>query len=320
MSGSHERGSAANFLAPARSTSPIIVHDDSYANWILGSSHPTQGRRFINGFNRLVDRFDDQLGILPPRLATIEELALVHEASFLTAVTEDYLCNEWSGHRGDLARLAQTFVGGTLVALDALLDGSTLTAVHLPGAKHHAQYDRSSGFCVFADFAIAAKVAVAKGLKVAILDVDAHHGDGTENLCLDDPNIMTFSVHESGIFPGTGLADYPEHHAYNEALVRGDGDDQLMAAVSRFSALAHEFKPDLIFVAAGADGHELDPLSSLQYKSGGMFLALAYVRNSFPTTPFLMGGAGGYRPDDATPEMWDNAVHALVMGSELPHG
>ena len=253
-------------------------------------------------------------------MATIEELSLVHEASYLTSVTEDYLCSEWSGHRGDLAKLAQKFAGGTLVALDALLDGSTLTAIHLPGAKHHAQYDRSSGFCVFADFAIAAKVAAAKGLKVAILDVDAHHGDGTENLCLDDLNIMTFSVHEAGIFPGTGLVDSPESQAYNNPLARGAGDEELVSAVSRFNQVASEFAPDVIFVAAGADGHELDPLSGLQYSAGGMWLAMSNLREAFPSTPVLMGGAGGYRPDDASPQMWDNTVDALVQGSVLPRG
>ena len=256
---------------------------------------------------------------MPPRKATIEELALVHEASYLTAVTEDYLCSEWSGHRGDLAQLSQTFVGGTLVALDALLNGLTLTAIHLPGAKHHAQFDRSSGFCVFADFAIAAKTAVARGLKVAILDVDAHHGDGTENLCLDDPNIITFSVHEAGIFPGTGLVDSPENQTYNHPLARGAGDEELVLAVSRFDQVASEFAPDLIFVAAGADGHELDPLSGLRYSTGGMWLAMSNLREAFPSTPVLIGGAGGYRPDDATPQMWDNAVDALVKGSVLPN-
>ena len=251
-------------------------------------------------------------------MATIEELSLVHKATYLTAVTEDYLCSEWSGHRGDLARLAQTFVGGTLVALDALLDGSTLTAIHLPGAKHHAQYDRSSGFCVFADFAIAAKTAVAKGLKVAILDVDAHHGDGTENLCLDDPNILTFSIHESGIFPGTGKRDFPDDFAYNHPLEAGATDEQLVWGVQRFNIVARDFDPDLIFVAAGADGHELDPLSGLQYSHGGMYLAMGNLRNSFPSMPMLIGGAGGYQPDEWTPRMWDAAVQSIVDASALP--
>jgi acetoin utilization protein AcuC len=267
----------------------------------------------------LIKSFNQNLSILEPRLATLEELLLVHTSDYISAVTQDYLCGEWDGHRGDLAELAQKFVGGTLVALDSLLAGETLTAIHLPGAKHHAQADHSSGFCVFADFAIAAKVAVSKGLRVAILDVDAHHGDGTENLCLDDPNIMTFSVHEAGIFPGTGLGDEVERFAYNEPLVTGDGDAELVSAVSRFTMLTAEFKPDVIFVAAGADGHHLDPLSHLKFETGGMFLAMGVLRNAFPAMPILMGGAGGYQPDKWTPRMWQSAAEALVTGSEFPN-
>jgi acetoin utilization protein AcuC len=259
------------------------------------------------------------VNIVGSRLATYDELALVHTDEYITSVTKDYECDEWSGSRSDLAELAQMFVGGTLVALDALLSGETLTAIHLPGAKHHAQADHSSGFCVFADFAIAAKVAVSKGLRVAILDIDAHHGDGTENLCLEDPNIMTFSVHEGGIFPCTGLGDQAEKFAYNEPLVSGDGDVELIQAVLRFSALAADFKPDLIFVAAGADGHYLDPLSRLRYDTGGVFKALGNLRSGFQSTPFLMGGAGGYQPDTFTPEMWQIAAESLVKGSELPY-
>lgn len=232
-------------------------------------------------------------------------------------VVQGWVSNEWAGQNEELALLAQTFVGGTLVALDALLNGETLTAIHLPGAKHHAQYDRSSGFCVFADFAIAAKVAVSKGLKVAILDVDAHHGDGTENLCSDDPNIMTFSVHQLGIFPNTGEYEIPEKLVFNEGLVAGDGDAELSAAVDRFNGLAFNFAPDLIFIAAGADGHREDPLSRLNYEVEGFRVAMSKVRERFPSLPILMGGAGGYEPDNFTPQMWRSAADGLVSGSVL---
>ena len=230
-------------------------------------------------------------------------------------VLEDWVTDEWAGQNEDLALLAQTFAGGTLVTLDALLNGETLTAIHLPGAKHHAQFDHSSGFCVFADFAIAAKVAVSKGLKVAILDVDAHHGDGTEYLCAEDLNIMTFSVHQFGIFPGTGIREIPEKFVFNEGLASGNGDAELLAAVERFNAVAIDFAPDLIFIAAGADGHREDPLSRLNYEVEGFQAAMAKVRESFPSLPILMGGAGGYEPDTYTPQMWRSAADALVSGS-----
>jgi len=299
-------------IKSATTTNPIIIHDDFYNNWNLTV---TKGRRFINGLSQLQNHFGDKLSIVAPRLVTVEELTLVHELNYVEEVTKDWITDEWAGQNEELALLAQTFAGGTLVALDTLLNGETLTAIHLPGAKHHAQYDHSSGFCVFADFAIAAKVAVSKGLKVAILDVDAHHGDGTENLCAEDPNILTFSVHQLGIFPGTGAHEIPEKLVFNEGLPGGAGDAELLGAVERFNELATDFAPDLIFVAAGADGHREDPLARLNYEAEGMFDAMSKVRECFPSLPILMGGAGGYEPDNYTPQMWLSAATGLVSGS-----
>ncbi len=302
----------------------VIVHSPDYENWIFSSSHPTQGRRFINGYNQVLAAVNNaNVATVEPRLATREELALVHTQDYISEVLDQHSCEEWDGKRPDLSTLASTFVGGTLTALEALLDGETATAVHLPGAKHHAQADTSSGFCVFADFAIAAKIAVARGYKVAIFDYDAHHGDGTENLCADDPNILTYSVHEQGIFPGTGNCSDPERHVYNRPLNVNelnaefeDGqfnfrhDEALVGAALEFARLASEFGADILFIAAGADGHHTDPLSHLQYHSeylikvfGGIF-----SQAGLAALPVLIGGAGGYRPDDATPEMWAEAV------------
>ena len=295
----------------------VLVHDDSYVNWVFNPTHPTQGRRFINGFNKIQESFSG-IEVRSPRMAERAERELVHSREYVDQVISDFRCDEWHEQRPELAELAQTFVGGTLVALDALLAGETLTAVHLPGAKHHAQYDHSSGFCVFADFAIAAHIATALGKKVAIFDLDAHHGDGTENLCAENPNILTFSIHENGIFPGTGHEDDVSKHVYNRPLdpdlsdrVWAD-DERLVLAGIEFQQLVREFGADLIFVAAGADGHYSDPLSSLRYSSGGVFKTLGNLRQSFEQTPILMGGAGGYKPDAGTPEMWAAAVQGLM--------
>ncbi|MCX6443043.1 MAG: hypothetical protein NTW43_02555 [Actinobacteria bacterium] len=120
-----------------------LVHSPEYANWFFSDDHPTQGRRFINGYNLIVS---DQR-ILEPRLATTSELARVHSAGYINEVTSEHRSSEWSGAREDLARFATLFAGGTLVALDALLKDEADVAIHLPAAKHHAQYDHSSGFC-----------------------------------------------------------------------------------------------------------------------------------------------------------------------------
>ena len=297
---------------------PIIVHSDEYANWVFDEHHPTQGRRFVNGLYAVSMNLHDRQGVsgssprvVLPRLATVSELQRVHTAEYVHQVTVEHRCDEWAGQRPDLAKLAQLFVGGTLTGLAALLEGQTTLAVNLPGAKHHAQADRSSGFCVFADFAIAAKVAQEAGWRVAILDVDAHHGDGTENLLFEDAGVLTFSVHQAGIFPGTGLGDVPERSVYNQPLRAGDGDEQLRQSVERFLALCEEFEPTMLFVAAGADGLASDPLTGLQYTIRGLAGAVGQVRTRYPNMPILMGGAGGYQPDGGTPLAWGAMAGAL---------
>ena len=259
-----------------------------------------------------------------PRLATRAELERVHARHYLDEVLNNHVSSQWRGEREDLAPLASTFVGGTLTALDALLNKKALTAIHLPGAKHHAQFDHSSGFCIFGDFAIAADIATKDhGLKVAILDIDAHHGDGTENLTADNPKVLTYSIHVKGIFPGTGNESRPELQVYNAALesrdkhsnLFGKGDVALSYYVHDFIGLLDEFKPDIIFIACGADGHQEDPLSSLQYSVEGYVGVAQLVRAKYPQIPILMGGAGGYLPDTRTPEVWANFAAALAVVS-----
>jgi acetoin utilization protein AcuC len=232
----------------------------------------------------------------------------VHSPAYIKEVTEEFICTEWSGAREDLARFATLFAGGTLVALDALLNKEADVAIHLPAAKHHAQYDHSSGFCVFTDFALAADIATKDHrLKVAIIDIDAHHGDGVENLTRENPNVLTFSIHEQGIFPGTGNSDEPENSVFNYPLsiaTTGLGDNALLAGINRFIPIARDFQPDLLFITSGADGLAEDPLTNLQYTVEGYAAAASLLAKAFPDTPKLMGGAGGYLPDSGTPDVW----------------
>ena len=256
-----------------------------------------------------------------PRIATRAELERVHAPHYIDEVLNGHLSSQWPGKRPDLATLASTFVGGTLTALDALLNKGSRTAIHFPGSKHHAQYDHSSGFCIFNDFAIAADIATKDyGLRVAILDIDAHHGDGVENLTADNPMVLTYSIHEKGIFPGTGNEDYPEKNIYNFPLVpknadlnsRGKGDDALSYGVELFIDKLDTFKPDLIFITCGADGHKEDPLSSLEYSVDGYAAIAQLLRECYPDMPMVLGGAGGYLPDTRTPEVWARFATELM--------
>ena len=300
-----------------------LIHSDQYADWIFNPSHPTQGRRFIKAkelLEELIADINTPLTIVAPRSATKAELSRVHSSEYINEVLENHVTSQWTGARPDLSELAALFAGGTLVALDSLVTGKAKTAIHFPGAKHHAQYDYSSGFCVFADFALAADIATKDfSKKVAILDFDAHHGDGTENLTAENPSVLSYSIHENGIFPGTGDCSIPEKFVYNYPLGdqngegdSGKGDEALLKGVADFGRLADEFNADLIFVAAGADGHSEDPLSSLQFTISGYETAAKYLRKKFPNTPILIGGAGGYLPDTRTPEVWAEFCREII--------
>jgi len=299
-----------------------LIHSDEYKNWIFDPTHPTQGRRFNNARDLLITSAKkegvDLVEVLP-RPATEAELLRVHTPAYIDEVVNKHISTEWDGERPDLASLASLFVGGTLTALDALLTNKTKLAIHFPGAKHHAQADHSSGFCIFNDFALAADIASKDhGKNIIIIDIDAHHGDGVENLTADNPKVLTFSVHQDGIFPGTGDESKPGYF-YNIPLEAGAGDKELLDAIEQFIYVIGardriwDWQPDLLFITCGADGHKEDPLTSLEYSVDGYVAVTKRIKERFPDLPILLGGAGGYLPDTRTPEIWAGvAVHLII--------
>lgn len=305
----------------AADTTIALIHSDLYADWVFDPSHPTQGRRFIKARELLRTNAPQVgvrvLGIESDFFPSRDHLERAHSADYLDAVLIDGISGEWAAPRMDLARLAHRMAGGTFLAARALINEHARTAVHFAGAKHHAMRDHSSGFCVFNDFALVAtylfddEPAIER---IAILDIDAHHGDGTEALLRDDPRVMTLSIHDGTIFPGTGFHDDAEQNVFNRALDLGAGDAELATHVNTFVKKTISFDPSMIFIAIGADGHVSDPLSTLCYSIEGMEQAVASVRAAFPTTPFLLGGAGGYQPDTITPQAWARMALAAATG------
>lgn len=301
-----------------------LIDEPSYGDWTLGSEHPTKGVRHLIGNHVLraralaadVDVLDIRCRIEGVRKA----IECVHTKDYVSQVIDQGITNEWPGSRPELGGLAAKIVGGSLAALDALLAGEAAIAVNLAGAKHHAHRDHSSGFCVFNDFAVAAIEAIERGQRVAVLDWDAHHGDGTEVLLKDIPEALTFSIHQEGIFPGTGLVNFPNRNVYNRPLRAGSsGSITLMHQVMEFANLAKQFGATIIFLAAGADGHRRDPLSDLRFTTVDFGRAARYLRSLVGELPILMGGAGGYCPRDITPEVWAEVAVSLATGDRYHH-
>ena len=182
----------------------------------------------------------------------------------------------------EVARLA---AGAIVQAVDRTLAGRgrSLALVRPPG--HHAEADRAMGFCLFNNVAIAAAHALASGLsKVAIVDYDVHHGNGTQWTFYDDPRILYVSTHQYPFYPGTGAAadvgrDAGAGFTLNVPMAAGatDGDYDLVFTHLIVPALT-AFAPELLLVSAGYDAHERDPLAGMRVTTEGYRAMTRYLR------------------------------------------
>jgi acetoin utilization deacetylase AcuC-like enzyme len=168
---------------------------------------------------------------------------------------------------------ARRAVGGCVAAVDAVLSGESRTAfVGCRPPGHHAETATAMGFCLFGNIAIAAKRALDHhGLsRVAIVDFDVHHGNGTQDLLWDEARALFVSSHQMPLFPGSGHSREVGAHenVLNLPLDAGTGSAEMRRVYedSAFPAL-HEFAPELILVSAGFDAHRADPLAGLNWST-----------------------------------------------------
>jgi acetoin utilization deacetylase AcuC-like enzyme len=166
---------------------------------------------------------------------------------------------------------ARRAVGGALAAVDAVLSGqahNAFVATRPPG--HHAERSRQMGFCLFGNVALAAQHALQRhGLgRVAIVDFDVHHGNGTQDLLWDEQNVLFFSSHQMPLWPGSGRADETGAHGQVVNLPLAPGSDgKAMRALYQASVFPQidAFRPDLVLISAGFDAHSADPLAQLHW-------------------------------------------------------
>lgn len=292
-----------------------VAYDDRLLKWQLGKGHPTNPARAQRAVALLgeTDLGDHKLDVQPIFDRAYEDLLIVHDKSYVAETLEGWN-SEWAGRQVGLGSCAALMFDGTMQLVDQILTGDTKLAFAPQGAKHHAMRDHGSGFCVFNDFAAAAHRFANEGMRVFYLDTDAHHGDGVEALCRDRRDIVTASIHDSSIFPGTGFASVPEYGVINYPLERDAGDVQLIESVMDALKIARAFKPDVFLWAIGGDGYKDDPLSSLQYTYGAYKYVAERVGEyvGVRDIPILLGGAGGYLPLTHTPAVWTTCVAGVA--------
>jgi acetoin utilization deacetylase AcuC-like enzyme len=270
--------------------SPIAIVDDTRfdAHTDSAGQHPECPERLLAArqglYARLPESERDKLAV---RMATPAELARMHSAEYLASL--DVRLREGHGELdGDTyfspgtREAAWLAAGGAIDLTKQLLRGAAQRGVALlrpPG--HHALPDTSMGFCVFNNVALAASEALAQGLtRIAIVDWDVHHGNGTQDMFYGDPRVLFVSLHQYPFYPGTGAPHEIGTGAgagftANLALPGGSGDEVYGAAFREVVLpVLREFGPELVLVSAGFDAHARDPLASMELSSAA-YLAMA---------------------------------------------
>ncbi|MGM9988867.1 MAG: acetoin utilization protein AcuC [Bacillaceae bacterium] len=223
--------------------------------------------------------------LVAPRMATDEELLLIHDQAFIDAVKaagKGELDSQKALMFGlgtddvpifpNMHEAAALLVGSTLTAVDEVLEGRATHALNLGGGLHHGFRGKASGFCIYNDSSVAIKYIQQKyGYRVLYIDTDAHHGDGVQWAFYDDPTVCTFSMHETGryLFPGTGAVNERGHgqgygFSFNIPLDAFTEDESFLSIYKKaLPEIIHFFKPDVIISQNGADAHYYDPLTHL---------------------------------------------------------
>lgn len=263
-----------------------LIYSPDYTRYYFHDDHPFNQKRLVLTYDLLQAYgllVEDH--VLPPRHATDDELALIHDRRYIETVraqgtSATLLPTAASYGLGSedvpvfpgMHEAASLIVGGTLQAVEVVMNGEADHAFNPAGGLHHALRGRASGFCIYNDCSVAiAYLRQYYDARVLYIDTDAHHGDGVQWAFYDDPNVLTISFHETGqyLFPGTGsLRERGEGQGYgyslNIPLDAFTEDDSFLEVYHRLvPEVARAFQPDVIVTQNGCDAHAYDPLTHL---------------------------------------------------------
>jgi acetoin utilization protein AcuC len=316
-----------------------VIVDPASASYDFGPEHPFSPQRV-----EMVRDLVRELGLAAPEItpepASRDDMCTVHASEYVDRVAE---LSRPGADRGDAERwglgtadnpifegmdlATRRVVGGTLTAARLVADGTVKRALHLGGGLHHAARARASGFCVYSDLGVAIEALRRRGLRVAYLDIDVHHGDGVQQLFYGVPEVCTLSIHEAGryLFPGTG-----EIHELGEGAACGTKLNLPLMPFTEDASYLEVFErvvpealataePDVLVVQAGADAHYDDPLADLKLTTRAyeqMFRRILELADRFTKGRVVVTLGGGYSMA-ATPRVW-TILYLTMLGVPLP--
>jgi len=265
--------------------SPLYLEHDTGA-------HVENARRLVTTMSVVEgSELNRSLVRISPRPATVEELGLVHTAEYVARIQSEALRGGgWLDADTVLSsrsfEAAQSAAGGVIAAVEAVMKreiNNAFALVRPPG--HHAKRARAMGFCIFNNVAIAAQYLLnnhAGVRRLAIVDFDVHHGNGTNDAFYSEPRVLYISTHQYPLYPGTGHVDetgegLAEGTKVNIPLPAGCGDEEYLTLFHDIvSPVVERFQPDFILASAGYDAHWSETLASMQMTVTG-FARMAQV-------------------------------------------